>query len=173
MKTLRERNQAFTLVELMIVVGIIAVIVGIGVPSWMRARETAQRTAVINEMRNNVDAFQTYASEQNGVPPTSALQILPEGMMPYMPKNSTWTASPQGGGYWCWLSLNAPVNGFTNFVAIYNSCLSQTALQEIDNTIDDGNLASGAFFTQGVDTSGSPEFGNGNWMFMGVQGYSH
>ena len=164
-------NKAFTLVELMIVVGIIAVIVGIAVPSWMRARETAQRTAVINEMRNNVDAFQTYASEQNSVPSSASFQQIPEGMAPYMPQNSTWTGSPQGGGYWCWLSLNAPVNGFTNFIAIYNSGLSPTALQEIDNTIDDGNLATGAFFTQGVDTSGSPGAGNGNWIFMGVQGY--
>ena len=170
MKIKRSINAGFTMVELMIVVGIIAVITGIAVPSWMRARETAQRTALINEFRNNVDAFQTYASEQNGLPPSSTFQVVPTGMQPYMPQKSTWTASPQGGGYWCWLNLSAPVNNFTSFVAVYNSGLSQDSLQQIDNTIDDGNLATGAFTTTGVDTGGDPASGNGSWMFLGVQG---
>ncbi len=170
MKIQRNATAAFTMVELLIVVGVIAVIVGIAIPSWMRARETAQRTALINEFRNNVDAFQTYASEQNSLPPTGALQVIPDGMAPYMPQKSTWTASPQGGGYWCWLNLNTPVNTFTSFVAVYNSGLSPNSLQEIDNTIDDGNLATGAFTTTGVDTGGDASLGNGSWMFLGVQG---
>ncbi len=158
------------MVELMIVVGVIAVIVGIAVPSWMRAHETAQRTALMNEFRNNVDAFTQYASEQNGLPPSASFEQIPAGMAPYMPQNSTWTSSPQGGGYWCWLNLSAPVNGFTNFIAVYNSGLSPSAIQEMENFFDAGSTT-GEFFTTGVDTSGDPAAGNGNWMFMGVQGY--
>jgi len=171
MKIHSSRNSAFTLVELMIVVGIIAVIVGIAVPAWMRARENAQAAALVNELRNNVEAFQTYASEQNGLPPTGSFQQIPAGMANYMPKNSTWASSPQGGGYWCWLNLSAPVNNYTAFVAVYNTGLSPTALQQIDSTIDDGNLSTGAFTTSGVDTSSDPSAGNGTWIFMGVQGY--
>jgi prepilin-type N-terminal cleavage/methylation domain-containing protein len=171
MKIQHKSNSAFTMVELMIVVGVIAVIVGIAIPSWQRARESAQKSALINELRNNIDSFQTYATEQNSLPPTAMFQQLPTGMAPYMPKNSTWTTSPQGGGYWCWLNTGAPVNGFSSFIAVYNSGLSQTAIQEIDNTIDDGNLNTGAFTTRGVDTGGDPSLGNGGWMFMGVQGY--
>jgi type II secretory pathway pseudopilin PulG len=171
MKNHRTGNTAFTIVELMIVAGIIVVIVGIAVPSWMRARENAQAAALVNEIRNNVDAFQTYVTEQNGLPPTAPFQQIPAGMAPYMPQNSTWTTSPQGGGYWCWLNLTTPVNNFTAFVAVYGSGLSQTALQQIDSTIDDGNLSTGAFTTTGVDTSSDPAAGNGSWMFMGVQGY--
>lgn len=170
MKIKSTRLQAFTLVELMIVVGIIAVIAGIALPSWMRARETAQRTALINELRTNVDAFQTYATEQNSLPPSSQLQEIPVGMAPYMPQKSTWQGSPQGGGYWCWLNLSAPVNKFTSFVAVYNSGLSPAAIQAIDDNIDDGHLDTGAFTTAGVDTSSDPSAGNGSWMFMGVQG---
>ncbi|HWB59518.1 MAG TPA: prepilin-type N-terminal cleavage/methylation domain-containing protein [Chthoniobacteraceae bacterium] len=172
MKIQRFGTRAFTMLELMIVVGVIAVIVGIAVPSWMRARETAQRTALVNEIRNNVDAFTNYAAEQNSLPPTASFQQVPAGMQAYMPQNSTWTTSPQGGGYWCWLNLPAPAtNGFSDFVAVYNSGLSQNALAEMENLLDGGNNTTGVFTTAGVDTSGDPSSGNGSWMFMGVQGY--
>jgi prepilin-type N-terminal cleavage/methylation domain-containing protein len=170
MKIKRTGNSAFTLVELMIVVGIIAVIAGIAVPSWMRARENSQAAALMNEFRNNMDAFQTYLTEQDGLPPSSQMQQVPTGMAPYMPQNSTWASSPQGGGYWCWLNLSAPVNGYNAFVAVYNSGLSQTAIQQIAQDIDGGS-PNGAFTTTGVDTSSDPTSGNGSWMFMGMQGY--
>jgi prepilin-type N-terminal cleavage/methylation domain-containing protein len=171
MKIHSSRNSGFTMVELMIVVGIIAVIVGIAVPAWMRARENAQKTQLINELRNTVEAFQTYASEQNSLPATTSFQQVPAGMANYMPKNSTWASQPGGGGYWCWLNLSQKVGGYNAFIGVYSSGLSPGAVQEIDSTIDDGNLSTGAFTTSGVDTSSDPSAGSGGWMFMGVQGY--
>ena len=58
-------------------------------------------------------------------------------MAPYMPKNSTWTGSPGGGGYWCWLNLSSKVGGYNAFVGVYGSGLSQTSIQvTFDSTID-------------------------------------
>jgi len=143
MKSHFSKNNAFTMVELMIVVGIIAVIAGIAVPAWMRAREDARAAAVINEIRTTSEAFQSYATDNNSnYPPTvNAFQVLPTGMANYMPQNSTWTTSPPNGGYWYWMNLSpGGVWGYRGFVALYNSGLQTASIQQMDSLLDDGNL---------------------------------
>ena len=57
--------QAFTLVEIMIVVAIIALLASIAVPGFMRARKRSQATRVINELRLIDNALDLYAIETN------------------------------------------------------------------------------------------------------------
>ena len=59
-------RKGFTLVEIMIVVAIIGLLAAIAVPSFLKARESARRTACINNMRQVEAGKDQYALEYGG-----------------------------------------------------------------------------------------------------------
>jgi len=59
----RRSKQAFTLVEVMIVVAIVGLLAAIAVPNFMRVREAAQANACINNLRLIDAAKQQWALE--------------------------------------------------------------------------------------------------------------
>jgi prepilin-type N-terminal cleavage/methylation domain-containing protein len=66
MKIFRSRpNEAFTLVEIMIVVAIIALLAAIAVPGFLRARKRSQASRVLNDLRLIDNACDMYAIENN------------------------------------------------------------------------------------------------------------
>jgi len=61
-----KRAKAFTLVELLVVIGIIAVLIGILLPVLSRARTVAQRTACAAQMRELMSGTLMYCNENKG-----------------------------------------------------------------------------------------------------------
>jgi prepilin-type N-terminal cleavage/methylation domain-containing protein/prepilin-type processing-associated H-X9-DG protein len=61
-----SRRGAFTLVELLVVIGIIAVLIGIMLPVLSRAREAANRTKCLANLRSLGQAMVMYANTSKG-----------------------------------------------------------------------------------------------------------
>ena len=60
-----HRPRAFTIIELLVVVSIIALLVGILLPAIGKARDQAKMSISQSNLRNLATAHQTYAAEWN------------------------------------------------------------------------------------------------------------
>jgi prepilin-type N-terminal cleavage/methylation domain-containing protein len=81
-------RRAFTLVELLVVIGVIALLIAMLLPSLKKARETAVRTACASNLRQIHGAVVMYANENRGwLPPR------------YEVKKRTLTAAEVAKGY--------------------------------------------------------------------------
>jgi prepilin-type N-terminal cleavage/methylation domain-containing protein len=63
LKKLQTKYAAFTLVEIMIVVAIIALLAAIAVPGFLRARKRSQASRILNDLRMIDSACDQYAIE--------------------------------------------------------------------------------------------------------------
>jgi prepilin-type N-terminal cleavage/methylation domain-containing protein len=66
---MKTRRAGFTLVELLVVIGIIAVLVAILLPALTKAREAANRTVCMSNLRQMGAALNMYANAYHGVWP--------------------------------------------------------------------------------------------------------
>jgi type II secretory pathway pseudopilin PulG len=137
-----KRSLAFTLVELMIIVAILADLAVIALPAFIRSRNLAQNSRFIADLRTAAGAFEMYAAENNKYPPSAAASVIPSGMSVYMGA-FPWSSDNAIGGQWVWApnyqSCTATVE------LLFQNPMDDLRMLDIDTRMDNGILATGAF----------------------------
>lgn len=159
LNNLASAHRGFTVVELMIGVGIVALLSALAVPSYLQARHYGMRSAYVHELRKLADSMQMYANDYGQMPPTSisnpadlfddSNRQLPGGMATYMPKNTTWMNYPSiaPGGLWGWVNSDdmGGMPDYEGYILTVNVQATNDQMAMIDNVFDDGNIGTGAF----------------------------
>jgi prepilin-type N-terminal cleavage/methylation domain-containing protein len=92
------RRAGFTLVELLVVIGVIAILITLLLPALRRARTAAERTRCLSNLRSVVQAVHMYANQSGGVFPPS---VYPSGRWCYafdLKDSATPARGPMGLG---------------------------------------------------------------------------
>ena len=69
----REGQDGFTMVELMVVIGIVGVLIAIMIPTLLQARRPAQDRQAQNLLRNSLTAAKAIETSDGAIPTATAL----------------------------------------------------------------------------------------------------
>lgn len=92
-------RRAFTLIELLLVIGIIAILIGLLIPAVMRVRDAASRTKCANNLRQIGLAMHGYHDTRHALPPGMNSKSGPDSylymswqtrLLPFVEQEALW-----------------------------------------------------------------------------------
>ena len=130
----RTASRAFTLVELLVVIGVIAILAAFLLPALGRGKEQAQSTACLNNLKQLQICWQMYAMDHNDVlvPNNSVVSLSTSGGGAAIAAGASWCAGSPRRDTTTTNIENGLLFPFNRSVASYH-CPSDTAVVEDDN----------------------------------------
>jgi len=151
------KKRAFTLIELLTVLGIVAMLAAIILPAVIRARERGRRAVCNSNLRQIGIACQAYAATFNEKFPMTELN------------NDVFAPNPGSDNVWEWVDASDGSNNYIGKAALYN--MTKLFPGFVDNVnificpSDDLILGETASFAGLLDgqSAGSERLVGGNW----------
>ncbi|MDE2482419.1 MAG: prepilin-type N-terminal cleavage/methylation domain-containing protein [bacterium] len=95
---MEEGERGFTLIEMMVVVAIIAILVAILVPNFIRARAQAQTAACEANLKEIATALELYQTDHEAYPSANAAPVVASdaNLAPYLKQTPVDPVNPAG-----------------------------------------------------------------------------
>lgn len=129
----KKKQQGFSLIEIMLVVGIMSVLSFLAIPSFTATREKAIAATKINDVRVFTNMIEIYGMSTGQYPGFWISTGLPADAVDYLP--AAWT----GDNYTWWVLTF----GNDTYAVVWNMGLSTRQKLLVDSALDDGNLGTG------------------------------
>ena len=116
--------------------------------NFLRARNLAQNTKFINDLRTASSAFEMYAAESDRYPAAAAPGVIPPGMAVYL-NGMPWSSTTPIGGLWLWAPGQWLATAQVGVAYASGPGIpDDVRMSEIDTRMDNGALTTGSFRKQ-------------------------
>ena len=105
-----DRQQGFTLIELMIVIAILGILMAIAIPSYLGFKDRANKSAAQANVRSAVPGVEAYAADHNGYVGVDLAKL--QGSYDAGIKNITFGTTPPSATTYC---IQSTVGSYTFF----------------------------------------------------------
>jgi type II secretion system protein G len=109
-----EKQRGFTLIEMMIVVAIIAILVSIVVPNFIRARAQAQTAACEANLKEIATALELYETDNDQYPASGTVNSSNTSLQPYIKQVPVDPVA--GPGLYYTYTVTNPTTGTASYV---------------------------------------------------------
>jgi general secretion pathway protein G len=125
----RRAQRGFTLIEMMIVVAIIAILVSILVPNFVRARAQAQTSACESNLKEIATAIELYQTDNDRYPDGGSVDPSNDELSPYLKQTPVDPAA--GPGLYYTFTVDKPDGGSASYAIICPGTHDPGTLQNI------------------------------------------
>jgi prepilin-type N-terminal cleavage/methylation domain-containing protein len=148
-----RRTRAFTLVELIAVIVVLAILGGIAVPRYFDYQRHARVSATAATLRTVQMAVRSYGLANGAYPADVIAGVVPAGLAPFM-EVDIWSRPLAVGGLldfenWRGGQVPSAVGIFVSIRSVAASPLASdaaTIMQQVDAILDDGSNTTGQLY---------------------------